>query len=359
MARRKRLTPADPTGFGAGQGAPDPKKPTSGPLAGPAPIAQVAGEAATRAALDELTSAMQAARADGRLIEMLPLDAIDAAYLVRDRIEQDAEEMGSLMDSLRARGQQTAIEVIRLPAPAGTYTHGLISGWRRLAALRQLRDETGEERFATVKALVIAPESAQAAYVAMVEENEIRVNLSHYERARIALRAVEEGVYPTTRAALQGLYGSTTRSKRSKIGSFIVLVETLDPVLRHPTAISEKLGLALSKALTGDAGFAKAVKTRLKGQPRQRAGEEIQLLTAALSEDQARSAGKPRRQDRPRPSPPEGDPTRRDGEAGEIAPGLRLRYVREERRIEIEGATVTETLHADLKAWLAARQGRG
>jgi hypothetical protein len=363
MAKRKRLTPADPEGFGAwaGQGgrAPETK---SMPLRGPAPIAQVAGEAATRAALDELTGALQSARDDGRLIELLPLDAIDAAYLVRDRIAQDEEEMGALLASLRARGQQSPIEVIRLPDPVGECTHGLISGWRRLAALRRLFAETRDERFATVKALVIAPESAQAAYVAMVEENEIRVNLSHYERARIALKAVQEGVYPNTRAALQGLYGATTRSKRSKIGSFIPLVEALDTVLFHPAAISEKLGLALAKALAADPGFAKVVTARLQGQPRKRAAEEARLLKAALAGQGAGprqgTGAKPHSHDGPRLSLPDGDPMNRDGTAAPVIPGLTLRYVRRERRIELTGAAVSERLHAALKAWLKT-QGQG
>ena len=44
---------------------------------GSAPIAQVAGEAATRAALDELSAALSSARTEGRLIEALPLGVID------------------------------------------------------------------------------------------------------------------------------------------------------------------------------------------------------------------------------------------------------------------------------------------
>ena len=44
------------------------------------------------------------------------------------------------------------------------------------------------------------------AYVAMVEENEIRVGLSFYERARIAAKSVEAGVYPDDRAALRALF---------------------------------------------------------------------------------------------------------------------------------------------------------
>ena len=69
MAKRKRLTPAQ----GGFLSTPAPA-PSAGPL-GPAPIASVAGEAASVAALAELSAALQAARDEGRLIEALPLAA--------------------------------------------------------------------------------------------------------------------------------------------------------------------------------------------------------------------------------------------------------------------------------------------
>ncbi len=236
MAKRKRLTPANPGYLDAEPQA----APAGGPFGTPAraPIAQVAGEAAATSALSELGAEIEAARAGGRWVEALPLDAVDPGYLVRDRLMQEGEEMEALMASLTARGQQTPIEVVALPAPRGVVTHGLISGWRRLTALKRLYARDKDPRFATVMARVVAPDSRQDAYIAMVEENEIRANLSHYERARIALKSWQEGVYPTLRLSLQGLFGSVSRPKRSKIGSFTTIVEALDDVLRFPTAIS-------------------------------------------------------------------------------------------------------------------------
>lgn len=289
MAKRKRLTPAQPgyldpgaaprptPGAGLGPGALAPAPAPSGA----APIAQVTGDAAARAALADLAAEVEAARAQGLMLERLPLSVIDIAHLVRDRMVQDEDEMEALMASLEARGQQTPIEVVRLPQPKGAMTHGLISGWRRLTALNRLYDRTKDSRFAAARALVIAPASASDAYVAMVEENEIRVNLSFYERARIAARAVEEGVYPDARAALRALYGSVARSKRSKIGSFMALVAALDPVLRHPTAISERLGLALVKALEADAGLADRLAARLRAAAPETAAEELRILAEA------------------------------------------------------------------------------
>lgn len=352
MARRKRLTPAQP-GYLEGQRAPEVK--SMPPVS--APIAQVAGDASARAALEELTAALDAARADGLMIELVPLEAVDEGHLVRDRMVQDEDELSALMESMRARGQQTPVEVIRLPGAAGEEPrYGLISGWRRLTALRRLHAETGEERFATIRARVIAPQTAQAAYVAMVEENEIRVNLSFYERARIAVQAMREGVYPDQRAALRGLFGNTTRSKRSKIGSFIPLVEAFDGDLKHPTAISEKLGLALARALLHDPEFVSEVRNRLASSPNRSAGEEMRILAAAIEE---RNTPAPKAEAGPSPERPEGKP---DSERPAVqreyaAPGVSLSFHPGKGRIELTGPKVDAALVEDLRGWLAGRAG--
>lgn len=356
MAKRKRLTPANPgqftTSIPEGTRAPETK---SMPQAfGTAPIAQVAGEASATAALADLAAAVEGARANGQMIELLPIGAIDTGYLVRDRLEQDGDDMAALLASIRARGQQTPIEVVRLPEPVDGALYGLISGWRRLTALTRLYAETQDDQFATVRTLVITPASAQDAYVAMVEENEIRVNLSHYERARIVVRAVREGVYPTPRAALQGLYAAISRSKRSKIGSFMTVVEAWDRVLFHPTAISEKLGLALARGLAEDPGFVETVKARLKTGPRNRAAEELALLAAAVNDHSPARIPKPHKQDGPRLSVP-GDIQGRDGVGDPLRPGLTLRHIRKDQRIELSGPDVTAAFLADLKDWLQRR----
>ena len=346
MAKRKRLTPAQPGFLGA---APETKS-MSDPLSEPrashgAPISSVAGDASARAALDELSDAIQIARDDGRLIERLDIAAIDTHHLVRDRLEQDEDEMAALIDSLRARGQQTPIEVTLLASPAGDMTHGLISGWRRLTALRRLYSEAQDPRFATVKARVILPDSAGAAYLAMVEENEIRVNLSLYERARIGLKAVSEGVFPTPRVALQSLYGATTRSKRSKIGTFMTLVEPLDDTLRFPTAIPEKLGLALAREIQADPGFAPALAARLSEAAPQSAADEARILNTALAGpvDPKKSAP------RPTAAPATSADDRR---SLQVAPGIQLIHSPSKNRLELSGEGVTADLAAALQDWL-------
>lgn len=288
MAKRRRLTPAqsdylDPL--------PDPAERPAAlrPGFSAPPISQVAGEASASAALEEMAHALTTARAEGRLASRIPLEAVDPAWLMRDRMAADPEEMGALVESLRAHGQRVPIEVVELSP--GRY--GLISGWRRLSALKQLAEEAGET--GSVLAVLRRPETSAEAYVAMVEENEIRAALSYYERARIVLRAVEAGVFPSEKAALQRLFDTASRAKRSKIGSFLGICRALGPVLRFPTAIPERLGLQLAQALE-DPATALRITQDLSQRPAASAEEEAARLRALLSPAPPAPPAPPRRE---------------------------------------------------------------
>lgn len=299
------------TGLGTGIGAPS----------GPAPIARVAAEAAGRAALDEVVETLRRAEAEGRMLRAIPLEDIAADHIARDRMgapggseaglagvgsagvglagaEAD-EEMVALRESIRAHGQRMPIEVTPLRGPAsdegtdggfarGRLPFGLISGWRRLAALRALFAETGEERFATATALVRRPENAGEAYVAMVEENEIRLGLSQYERARIAAVATERGVFPTEKVALLTLFASASRAKRSRIRAFTEIYHALDAALRFPTHLPERLGLRLVELLR--AGQGEEIAAALDRAAARSAEEELAALERTATRLERRPA---------------------------------------------------------------------
>ena len=279
MAKRVRLTPPQETYLAP---APVENKALNGPFGSvsrtAAPIAQMAGDAATAAALREVSEELQSARAEGRLIQQVPLTAIEVDHLLRDRIHHEDEDMAALRDSLRARGQQTPIDLVDL----GAGRYGLISGWRRLMALSDLYAETGDARFSTIKALLRRPDGSQDAYLAMVEENEIRVALGHYERGRIAAKAAEAGVYPNVQTALKHLFASASRAKRSKIGTFVTIYHQMDGALRFPAAISERLGLALAAGLEADQGLGPRLVQILGNANPQTPAQEQALLARAL-----------------------------------------------------------------------------
>ena len=279
MAKRMRLTPPQDTYLAP---APLENKALNGPFGSvsrnAAPIAQMAGDAATAAALREVSEELRSARTEGRLVQQVPLAAIEVDHLLRDRIHHDDEDMAALRESLRARGQQTPIDLVDL----GGGRYGLISGWRRLMALSDLYAQTGDARFSHIQGLLRRPDGSAEAYLAMVEENEIRVALGHYERGRIAAKAAEAGVYPDIQSAVRHLFSTASKAKRSKIGTFVLIYKALDAVLQFPALIPERLGLALAAGLEADTALAPRLAQML-GQARPKTpAEEQALLSRAL-----------------------------------------------------------------------------
>ncbi len=332
MARR-RLTAVETDVPRAEHFAPRPEAISRGSSA--APIARIAGDAAGTAAAEELARTLETARETGHLVLDIALDAIAPDHLTRDRLPAEDEEMAALRESLRAHGQRSPVEVTPL---AGALPYGLISGWRRLAALKALHAETGEPRFATIQALVRRPETAGAAYVAMVEENEIRVGLSHYERARVAALATRRGIFPTEKAALLALFATASRPKRSRIRAFLEIFHALDGALRFPAHLPERLGLKLVDRL--------------------REGE-AERLAAALAEadpqDPAAEAALLERLTRPvRPAAPAAAP------AEEILPGVTLQSRLSGRTLtlKLQGRGVTAELQAAVRDALAGLGAR-
>lgn len=292
------------------------------PVGGRPPIAQVAGEASALAALEDLSSEMARARAEGRIVEAIALEAVAADHLVRDRMVLDDEEMEALTASIRARGQQVPIEVIDRGEGA-LPRYGLISGWRRLSALRRI----GADR---VLAIVRQPRTAAEAYVAMVEENEIRSDISFYERARIVTKALEQGVYDDPKSALQDLFGNVSRAKRSKIKSFMTIVAALDGVLRFPAAISERAGLDLVRRLEADDTLAGQLGDRLAAETPATPEAEMAILSQAVP------------------------PAPKASVDADLLP-FEVDLDAAAHTIRISGAGVDATLERALKRWLARR----
>lgn len=325
MAKRKRLTPANPMFL---EPAPETKSAVAAPMR--APIADVAREASATAAAEEMARTLSEARASGRMVIAVPLGQIRRDYLARDRLAAvDEGEMRELVESLRARGQQTPVDLVDLWPNTQGPRYGLISGWRRCLALERLHAETGEARFAEVLALLRRPEESAQAYLAMIEENEIRVGLSYFERARVVLRAVEAGAYPDESAALRGLFASASRAKRSKIGSFTSVVRALEGALRFPRALGERQGLALAQALEAQTDLGPRLTSELRRAAPETAEAELALLRRLLAPE------------KPAETPPSPAPVQIER--------------RSDREIALIGEALDEDFVRDLEAWLARR----
>lgn len=256
------------------------------------PIAQMAGGAA-RSLEDEIlqlrkdrdtlrgdADAWHTAQVAGLVIVQIDLNRIDDHAYARDRrhLDRDGEAWHELMDSLRARGQQTPIEVTVSDEDPKTYR--LVSGFRRLSALRALWSETGEDRFSTVKALVAERPQTVDAMVAMVEENEIRQDVSFYERGRICCLAVEHGVVESVDDAIETLFANSSRNRRYKIRNFTLIHQQLAAYLDYPEAIGERLGARLAQALKEGRGDELTAVLSNRGEKFADASGETALLEA-------------------------------------------------------------------------------
>lgn len=230
---------------------------------GLAPIAQVAADSAalsqpsspedrTRLAhLERREADLKGAETEGRLLVDLPVGDIDADAMVRDRSVIDAGEMLELRLSIAANGLRLPIEVYELPETGGARVarFGLVSGYRRLMAVRELLGLTEDDRYKTIRSIIRPAADADAAFVAMVEENEVRSELSQFERGRIAVLASQQGAFLNVEDAVNKLYATGSKAKRSKVRSFALIFEELGDMLEFPDVLSERRGLKLAQAL--------------------------------------------------------------------------------------------------------------
>lgn len=282
------------------------------------PIAQVAAEAAAltptltadmraEAAKDKRDAErLRAAEAEGLVLLEIPLAQIVADELVRDRMALDGEAMEELKTSIAASGLRLPVEVFELDNAGAGPRYGLLSGFRRLAAVRALAGEGGAGT-ATIRAILRQPDSVANAYLAMVEENEIRADLSPYERGRVAVLAVGQGAFASVEEAVNGLFRAASKAKRSKVRSFALVHEELGDMLAYPESLTERAGLRLASALR--AGLAGRLREALaSGQGVDAAGEwallEPLVETAEAEVREPTRGGRPRRAAAPKAEGP-------------------------------------------------------
>ncbi|MEC7762031.1 MAG: ParB/RepB/Spo0J family partition protein [Pseudomonadota bacterium] len=278
-----------------------------GPMS--APIAQVAADTAQAADLRSTEERAEIARnrsdaerlreveSAGRLIAEIPLDEIDEMAIIRDRMSMDAEELDELKRSISAHGLRLPIEVFERPDPGDGKRYGLLSGYRRFMAIQGLRDLWEGDRFDTIRAVVRDPGAMGGTFVAMVEENEVRADLSHFERGRISVLAAQEGAFANTEAAVDALFAAGSKAKRSKIRSFALIFEELGDMLVFPESLREKDGLKLATALRS--GGETALRDALAEAAPETPDEELAVIMTAI-EAMAPKPVEPSRGGRPR-----------------------------------------------------------
>lgn len=328
-------------------------------LRGVAPIAQVAAEAAARLQPDDAeararrarieadAARLNSAREEGLLIVELGLDEIDENAMIRDRMALNEEAIQEMRQSIAAHGLRLPIEVFELERPGkNDERYGLLSGYRRLLAVRGLLEMTGAEKYRTIRALIRPRASSGGAFVSMVEENEVREELTPFERGRIAVIAANQGAFANTEEAVERLFASGSKAKRSKIRSFALIFEELGDMLQFPEGLTERRGLQLSSALRR--GAEARLREALSRQGAQDAEGEWSLLEPVLQTLDAPD-GEQRRAGRPKSAPRPGymwldDRTLR------TTTGVNIRRATDGRShiLRLEGGDITEEFMDDL-----------
>ena len=142
----------------------------------------------------------------------IPLDAIAADALTRDRTPTDPAALDELTRSILATGLRMPIEVYRCPTPRPPplRPHLRLPPPRRLPHPQRRSDGA---RFTTIPAFVREPKDITEALTAMVEENAIRAEVSPWEQALVAVLAYDTASStPSTPPSTPSTATSTARN---------------------------------------------------------------------------------------------------------------------------------------------------
>lgn len=241
-------------------------------------------EAQIRAENDALAHEHVRLKKLGLVVDLVPLDAIEAEKLVRDRLKGPDMELADLKTSIAELGLSNPI---RLEAREdGKYE--LIQGFRRLSAFRELLADTGDaDRYGMIPATVSQPgDTIDDLYRKMVDENLVRKDISFAEMAMLALDYAAD---PLTSVddpdkAVKVLFKSSSYSKRSHVRSFIEVMRRLNGVLAHPAALPRALGLALAAAMKEGDGVLQDIRAGLEGWENRSEQDELGVIRRALGQ---------------------------------------------------------------------------
>ncbi len=234
---------------------------------------------------DALAHEFVALRKAGQVIRLLPLGDVHSTLLTRERMSAEDVELDELVTSIRDVGLSNPIRVLERPDGGG---FELVQGHRRLSAYQRLFEETGEEEWALVPATVMADGPADVAglYRRMVDENVVRKDISFAEMAYAAKNFAADPATGTSDVdkAVAELFKSASYSKRSRIRTFVSLLDKIGDSLRHPTEIPRNLGVALDAAIKNRPALIAEIKSALNGAGNRDAGKELEILRRFVGE---------------------------------------------------------------------------
>jgi len=231
-----------------------------------------------RAENDQLAHEYVQRKADGLVIDLIPLDQILSKKLARDRMDNADEVLDELITSIQEVGLSNPIRVQK--RADGLYE--LVQGFRRLAAYKALKEASAHpEMYSCIPAAVIfTDEALERLYRQMVDENLIRKDISFAEMAGLALKYAQDTATDCDdpEKAVAILFKSAGYQKRSYIRGFIGLMERVGGVLKYPAEISRALGLELRKRIDADGSVVAQIENDLIAAGPDRLAEEEQAI---------------------------------------------------------------------------------
>ncbi len=238
--------------------------------------ARAEAEARIRAENDALAHEYVAIRRAGLITRMIPLDAVVAEVLVRDRKPGPDPELDELVASIRDVGLSNPIRVEE--REDGRFE--LVQGFRRLSAYRHLRDAEGEAWAEIPAGMLPRGEGVAGMYRRMVDENMVRKDLSFAEMAATAqaYAADPDTAVDNVDDAVKELFKSAGYQKRSYIRSFARLLDLIGPLLAYPQEVPRNLGLALLRRLEDDGSLGRVLAERLAGWDNRSVQDELDVL---------------------------------------------------------------------------------
>ncbi|SFR15830.1 ParB/RepB/Spo0J family partition protein [Poseidonocella sedimentorum] len=249
--------------------------------------ARDAAAAAIRAENDALAHEHVRLKKAGLITDLVPIDAVDAARLTRDRAEERDAEIDELKHSIRQIGLSNPIRV-----DAAGERFELIQGYRRLTAFRELYAETGDAAFARIPAVINARgEDMTLLYRRMVDENLVRRGVSFGELARLAMAYRDQDPnMQSYHQAVELIFASASRQKRSHIRSFVDLLAAVGEDIRFPQSIARALGQKVLRKI-GEEG-PETLRAMLRARPDRDEAGELAVLEAYLKESAAKQGPK-------------------------------------------------------------------
>ncbi|NBZ86581.1 ParB/RepB/Spo0J family partition protein [Stagnihabitans tardus] len=210
-------------------------------------------------------------------MQLIPLSAIDATALPRDRLALAPEALDALFLSILREGLRQPIEVYRTETG-----YALISGLRRLTACQRLHALRQSPDSALIPAFIREPADIPEALASMVSENEIRAEVSPWEKANLITECVCQGHFPNNEAAVAALFRDISPSARSRLLSVVSVYEELGPRLTNGEGYSLRQLLRMAMAIK--AGFGEVMETALRENHGREASVQWELLQNILTE---------------------------------------------------------------------------